>query len=61
MQGSIGQGTQRMPGADAHDDDAEMAGVHFLIRHTREAGAHRSSDSRNPASAVGTTAQRSNP
>jgi hypothetical protein len=33
MQGSIGQGTQRMPGADALNDEAEMAGVHIFIRY----------------------------
>jgi hypothetical protein len=52
--------TQRMPGADPLNDDAEMAGVHLLIRYAREAGAHGSSDSRNPALAVGTIPVRSN-
>jgi hypothetical protein len=50
-----------VPGADARNDDAEMAGVHFLIGYAREAGAHGSSDSRNPAPAVGTTPVQSNP
>jgi hypothetical protein len=39
MQGSIGQGTRRMPGADALNDERQMAGVHFPIRYAREAGS----------------------
>jgi hypothetical protein len=61
MQGSIGHGTQPMPGAGALNDDAERAGVHLLMGYAREAGAHGSSDSRNPARAVGTLPMRSNP